>query len=111
MYPGLSALGTRRSQKAASPKYIYLPGLPALGTYTYLGLPALQTFMYLGLPALGSKGLQIIDSECQVNVKSQSELDIGGRETCHLSRDSSATKIPQKYFLKLQFAFETFSNS
>ena len=23
--------------------------------------------------------------ECQVNVKSQSELDIGGRETCHLS--------------------------
>ena len=21
--------------------------------------------------------------ECQVNVKSQSELDIGGRETCH----------------------------
>ena len=22
--------------------------------------------------------------ECQVNVKSQSELDIGGRETCHL---------------------------
>ena len=23
--------------------------------------------------------------ECQVNVKSQSELDIGGRETCQLS--------------------------
>ena len=41
-----------------------------------------------------------------MNVKSQSELDIGGRETCHLSRDSSATKIPQKYFLKLQFAFK-----
>ena len=27
--------------------------------------------------------------ECQVNVKSQSELDIGGRETCHIQRDAS----------------------
>ena len=28
-----------------------------------------------------------MSGECQVNVKSQSELDIGGRETCkHLNR-------------------------
>ena len=28
-----------------------------------------------------------MSGECQVNVKSQSELDIGGRETCFASRD------------------------
>ena len=27
--------------------------------------------------------------ECQVNIKSQSELDIGGRETCYSSPPSS----------------------
>ena len=27
--------------------------------------------------------VQVNVSECQVNVKSQSELDIGGRETCY----------------------------
>ena len=25
---------------------------------------------------------RLVSGECQVNVKSQSELDIGGRETC-----------------------------
>ena len=28
--------------------------------------------------------------ECQVNVKSQSELDIGGRETCNLSESNAS---------------------
>ena len=40
-----------------------LPGLPALGTFLYLGLAAPGTKMYLGLAALGTKmylGLQAL---------------------------------------------------
>ena len=32
--------------------------------------------------------------ECQVNVKSQSELDIGGRETCDVVMTEQVQKSP-----------------
>ena len=37
--------------------------------------------------------------ECQVNVKSQSELDIGGRETCLGIRESGTNRLVRLSFI------------
>ena len=46
--------------------------------------------------------------KCQVNVKSQSELDIGGRETCYFLRQKylpNTCTFVQSFFLLLDIIF------
>ena len=47
-----------------------------------------------------------MSGERQVNVKSQSELDIGGRETCQLFNAKSHGDLAQKISMQTRLAFD-----
>ena len=46
-----------------------------------------------------------MSGECQVNVKSQSELDIGGRETCYFIRYKNANLVSSRYNSFVDYSF------